>query len=173
MSDQKVHYTLEKDTALIRLDDGRIDYSNTQDQGQDLRFLDDSTGEILAHEIEVWDETGDSIVWVKIPYISDVGSFGRYWMYYGNPTAPDGQRPADVWDSYYLGVWHMADAGNPARDSTDPGYHGTYENGPDLERSGRNRRSSAWPQEAVCRLRRGWRSVAQARAQRKEQPLSV
>ncbi|NND90634.1 MAG: DUF2341 domain-containing protein, partial [Granulosicoccus sp.] len=53
---------------LVVLNSGNIDYSKTQDNGADLRFI-DADGTILAHEIETWNESGDSYVWVKIPLV--------------------------------------------------------------------------------------------------------
>ena len=54
--------------VLIKLDSTRINYALTQNAGQDLRFV-DADGTLLAHEIESWDESGTSYVWVKVPQI--------------------------------------------------------------------------------------------------------
>jgi hypothetical protein len=57
--------------VLIALDNTRIDYSLTQNQGQDLRFF-DADGTPLAYEIESWNESGTSYVWVRTA--DDLGS---------------------------------------------------------------------------------------------------
>ncbi|MCA9061894.1 MAG: DUF2341 domain-containing protein [Planctomycetaceae bacterium] len=75
----------------------QIDYSLTQNAGQDLRFVDPS-GNLLAFEIESWDESGYSYVWVRVPTLT-AGSAGSIWMYYDNPNATDGQDPSSVWGS--------------------------------------------------------------------------
>ena len=53
--------------VLVKLDATRIDYGQTQDNGEDLRFFDGTGTRPLAHEIELWDESGTSYVWVKVP----------------------------------------------------------------------------------------------------------
>jgi hypothetical protein len=52
--------------VLIALDSTKIDYSKTQNSGQDIRFV-DGDGTALSYEIEKWDESGTSLVWVKVP----------------------------------------------------------------------------------------------------------
>jgi uncharacterized repeat protein (TIGR01451 family) len=92
--------------VLVVLTSDRINYADTQDEGQDIRFV-DGDGTILPHEIETWDESGSSYVWVKVPSISATSGTDFIWLYFGNPDAPDGQQPAAVWSSGYRGVWHL------------------------------------------------------------------
>jgi hypothetical protein len=93
--------------VLVKLDkDTDIDYSKTQDSGQDIRFT-DSDGTILPYEIEKWDETASSYVWVKVPQIDINSSTDYMYLYYGNTGATDGQSASSVWDNSFLGVWHM------------------------------------------------------------------
>lgn len=95
--------------VLVKLDSGaNIDYSKTQDSGQDLRFS-DSDGTPLSYEIEEWDETGSSYAWVKVPRIDQNSDSDHIYMYYGNSLASDGQSVSDVWNDDYLGVWHLND----------------------------------------------------------------
>ena len=92
--------------VLVRLNGSRVDYSATQTQGQDIRFLIPS-GTVLDHEIERWNESGESLIWVRVPLING-GSSGDYIrMYYGNSGAPDGQNPENVWDDNFMAVLHM------------------------------------------------------------------
>jgi uncharacterized repeat protein (TIGR01451 family) len=92
--------------VLVTLDNSRINYGQTQNAGQDIRFV-DPDGTVLAHEIEEWNESGTSYVWVKVPQI-DSGSTSDYiWIYYGNAAASDGQDAEKVWDIAYEGVWHL------------------------------------------------------------------
>jgi hypothetical protein len=112
--------TLDNFPVMVRLDSTRIDYGLTQDGGQDLRFwaLDGTTP--LAHEIERWDETGESIVWVTLPQLD--ASTSGFLMRFGDPEAADGQDPASVWTAYEA-VYHLADdltAGNGVHDSAGP-----------------------------------------------------
>jgi len=51
-------------------------------------------------------------------------------MYYGNPTCSNQQDPTNVWDSNFVGVWHMGDAGPTyAYDSTSNNNTGTQSGG--------------------------------------------
>ena len=90
---------------LVRLDATTIDYGQTQDAGQDLRFV-DANGNLLDFEIESWDESGVSLVWVRIPQIA-ANSNSFIWMYYGNASAADGQAPAAVWGADFQAVYHF------------------------------------------------------------------
>ena len=69
--------------VLVELDSTRINYALTQNAGQDLRFV-DADGTLLAHEIETWNESGTSYVWVSVPQIDASSGSDYIWMYYGN-----------------------------------------------------------------------------------------
>ncbi|NIQ81051.1 MAG: DUF2341 domain-containing protein, partial [Anaerolineales bacterium] len=114
--------------VLIKLDSTRIDYAQTQDQGQDIRFVDSDDTTLLSHEIEEWNESGISSVWVKVPQIDGSSDTDSIWMYYGNPSATDGQNRNAVWDSNFKGVWHLKESGTGTADefadSTSNNNHG-------------------------------------------------
>jgi hypothetical protein len=99
--------------VLIALDSARIDYDAAAGDGSDLRFL-DAANQPLAHEIESWDPTGTSIVWVKLPELATGTSFH---MVYGDGAAAT-QRAADVWSEYDL-VYHFSSAGSESRQGLD------------------------------------------------------
>ena len=94
--------------VLVKLDATRIDYTHTQNNGEDLRFF-DADGTLLDYEIEKWDEAGASYVWVRVPQIDASSNIDNIWMYYGNSSATSGETPANVWDSNYVGVWHLGE----------------------------------------------------------------
>ena len=74
----------------MKLTDGvNIDYSQTQNNGEDLRFF-DANGTALSYDIEQWNESGDSYVWVRVPKIDAGSTTDSIWMYYGNAVAPEG-----------------------------------------------------------------------------------
>lgn len=110
--------------VLITLDDNRINYNQTQNAGQDIRFV-DPNGRLLSHEIEEWNEAGTSCVWVKVPKIDGGSDTDYIWMYYGNPNAPDGQVPVSVWASDYRMVYHLAGTSSTIPDSTANKFTGT------------------------------------------------
>lgn len=111
--------------VLVKLTSSTIDYSNTQDSGQDLRFADSDGTTLLSYEIEKWDESGTSYVWVKVPQI-DASDIDYIYMYYGNSSASDGQAATSVWDSNYKDVYHMKESsGTTVADSTSSAVNGT------------------------------------------------
>ena len=112
---------------LVKLENGvNIDYSKTNNDGSDIRFI-DSDGTALSYEIEEWNESGASYVWVKIPQI-DEGNTDHVFVYYGNPTATDASESANVWNSDFLAVWHLKEPSGNVLDSTSNGRHGTAVN---------------------------------------------
>jgi hypothetical protein len=126
---QSINEYLTDFPVLIVLNSSRVDYANTQDSGEDLRFIDADGSTILEHEIEIWNETGTSYVWVKVPSIDKGSTTDHIWMYYGNSNAMDGQDPNDVWDSTYVTVQHMDETSrtggsdNDNLDSTSNGHN--------------------------------------------------
>ncbi len=112
--------------VLVKLDSTRINYSGTQDSGQDIRFTDSDGTTLLSYEIEKWDETGNSFVWVKVPQIDASSSTDYIYMYYGNSSAADAQAATSVWDSNYVMVQHLNEtSGTTANDSTSNNNDGT------------------------------------------------
>ena len=91
-------------------------YSDITQSGsdKDLLFV-DGLGTQLPYEIEKWDGSGESIVWVRVPTWT---SSGHIYMYYGGPAVA--QNSAAVW-SDYVGVWHMAEASGTVADATGNG----------------------------------------------------
>jgi VCBS repeat-containing protein/parallel beta-helix repeat protein len=96
---------LTNQAVLVTLDATRIDYSKTLNNGQDLRFV-DGDGTLLDYEIESWDESGTSRVWVRIPQIDAASNTDFVWMYYGNSGATNVQNSGAVWTNQEA-VLHM------------------------------------------------------------------
>lgn len=102
--------------VVVSFDSSRINYSRTQDQGQDLRFV-DRDGTVLSYEIEKWNESGTSKVWVKVPQIDKLSSTDYIWVYYGNSTATDAQNSAGVWSSGQEAVLHLTTVADSSSNS--------------------------------------------------------
>ena len=122
--------TLTDFPILVKLTGGvNIDYTKVQNAGEDLRFT-DADGTPLDYQIEEWDETGTSYVWVRVPQIDTTGT-DYITMYYGNGSAADGQNATGVWDANFAGVWHLNEdttgAGVTISDSTSNANHGVTE----------------------------------------------
>ena len=72
-----------------------------------LRFADDS-GTSLDYEVECWDTSGESVVWVSLPRLDGRNvKFTAYWSVRSNSALPE-VFPTNVWISAgYVGVWHF------------------------------------------------------------------
>ena len=107
--------TLTDFPVLVRLSSARnkFDYSKCQANGADLRFS-DAEGNLLSHEIDTWNTTGESLVWVKVPsFNTDTVITAHYGC--ANPPA---NYPTNVWSAAYVGVWHMKESGVPLAESS-------------------------------------------------------
>lgn len=101
--------------ALVRLSTSlnNFDYSKCGSNGSDLRFS-DADGNLIPCEIDTWDASGTSLVWVKVPNLT------RLTVVYGHYgcATPDAMNPNDVWDDDYVGVWHLGESGLPLKESS-------------------------------------------------------
>ena len=101
--------------ALIKLSTAISGFSYSDFRlanGGDMMFT-DSRGQVIPSEVDTWDDTGTSLVWVSVPALTK-GTVVR--MYYGNGANPAGVQLAKWPD--YAGVWHMGEANGTACDST-------------------------------------------------------
>jgi len=115
--------------VLVVLSSSRIDYTKTQNNGEDIRFTDSDGSTLLQHEIELWNESGNSFVWVKTPQIDSSSSKDFIYLYFNNATVADGQNKTGVWDHHYMIVQHLqegdSNASNFYKDSTNNSNDGT------------------------------------------------
>ena len=123
LNNHSLSTSLEDIPILIKLDSSKIDYTKVQLNGEDLRFI-NSGGEVLSYEIEKWNPSGESFIWVKLGYIyNNENKF--IWLYYDNPSATDGQNKENVWTNGYVGVWHFSEITGSVLDSTSNNNDGT------------------------------------------------
>jgi hypothetical protein len=103
-------------------------YANMNVDGSDIRFA-DQTGREFPYWIESWDESGESLIWVRVALISSGTS--HLYMYYGRPTAPrasngsatflffddfEDHAPGEVADSWSGGLLVADDGGHRVLD---------------------------------------------------------
>jgi hypothetical protein len=96
--------------------------------GKDLVFTTDNGRTKLPHEIEAYDAAAHQLIaWVKVPKLSPTTDTSFY-LYYGNPTAPDQGQATEVWSKDYSGVYHFQteQAAAPVIDSTKASDHTLY-----------------------------------------------
>jgi len=94
--------------VLVKLSEGNpvgFKYSDCLSGGRDIRFF-DADGEPVPFEIDTWNTSGESLIWVKAPSIAKGTTFTMF--YKGNPkgTSAEPTNPQAVWTAY-TGVWHL------------------------------------------------------------------
>jgi hypothetical protein len=84
----------------------------TNPNGYDIIFTSDPAGQnLLDFEMEEYDPIhGQVIAWMRIPTLSHTTDTVLY-MFYGNSSITTSQQnTTGVWDSNYMGVWHVANS---------------------------------------------------------------
>jgi subtilisin-like proprotein convertase family protein len=128
LSNFPVLLSLSGDWLKTKANGGKI-YSS---DGNDIIFKDANLNQI-DHEIEKYDGSatgGTLLVWVRIPTLFENNQDTVIYMEYGCSliTSPT-ENPTGVWDSNYVGVWHLDESGagveGEYKDSTQYTNHGT------------------------------------------------
>lgn len=109
--------------VLVKLKSTRINYADTLPNGADIRFTLDDHATALSYDIESWDTSGESLVWVRIPTIA-ASSQQVIYMYYDNAAAVNGENATATWAGFN-GVWNMDKTGANYIDGTGSGKTGT------------------------------------------------
>ena len=107
--------TLTDFPALVKISEfngSGFRYANCAADGADLRFA-DAEGNLIPHEIDTWDPTGTSLVWVKVPSLNATTAITACYGYKGEDPIP-AVTASDVWTNGYVAVWHL----NAASDAT-------------------------------------------------------
>ncbi len=127
--------TLTNFQALVKLTEGAggFSYSDCETNGTDLWFTDASGTTVYPHEVDTWNTSGESFVWVRLPEVlpTSGGLRTTFTMHWGDLSAKQ-TTSVNVWKNYndgkggFAGVWHMNSAGGMATetDSTDNGLTG-------------------------------------------------
>lgn len=100
---------------------------HSQSDGADLCFI-DMNGNGLPFEIDTWNPNGTSLVWVRLPTMTNGTQFVMCW---GSDSSGRAVCAAKPWADY-TGVWHMGETGTPSssnpvtiHDSTANGLDGS------------------------------------------------
>ena len=88
------------------------------DGGNSIRFLSTDNITEFNYEIEFWNSSDSSYVWVNISEQIPSSSDYTFLMYYNNSVASDNQNPTGVWDSNFTAVWHLNETSGTVFDST-------------------------------------------------------
>jgi hypothetical protein len=84
-------------------------HDDVQSDGDDIAFS--INGKWTDHQIEIFNQTYNSthaqlVSWVRIPFLSTVIDT-NITMYYSNSTMASRENPTEVWDTGYVGIWHL------------------------------------------------------------------
>ena len=126
--------TLNQFPVLIKFDTGISGFSYNSfasPTAGDLRFY-GSNGEELPYEIESWDTSGESRVWVRAGAIEGNASvITAAWGDSTKTTAPNYVFNGSTWSNGYQAAWHFQNmSGTTLIDSTANNRHLTAEGGP-------------------------------------------
>ena len=123
--------TLTDFQTLVRLNDGTYGFHYADcatNDGTDVWFSSDPEGNnVLEREIDTWNTSGESFVWVKIPTVTPVSQgITSITMHWGDASKAQSAANTAVW-SGYVGVWHMGKASGAADelDATGNGLDAT------------------------------------------------
>ncbi len=107
--------------VLVRLAENSpvgFSYSQLATDASDLSFA-DASANMIPCEVETWNPSGESCVWVRVPALTSATTIRMRW---GDPevTTPSAaQAKGAVWaPADYAGVWHFAEEDGTAYDST-------------------------------------------------------
>ena len=118
----KVTGTLTNFPVLVRLSTAIEKFSYGKCKAEELRFfLPDGT--LLEHEIDYWNENGESTVWVNVPELTADTVIRACWgLRAGQGILPSAT--SRTWPEY-VGVWHFSEESGIVHDSSVNGYHST------------------------------------------------
>ncbi|MGI9377551.1 MAG: DUF2341 domain-containing protein, partial [Tsuneonella suprasediminis] len=128
--------TIGRTMLLVRLHSGNFTFTDSMDNGADLRVVDSDGKTPLPFHIERFDaQNGLAAIWVSVPNLNG-GEQHRIWLYYGNKNAPVGSDVAGTYDPDTVAAYHFGEAGGqPLKDLTanhndgQNGAPGLVENG--------------------------------------------
>ena len=110
--------TLANFQALVKLAEGTggFSYSDCEADGADLWFSyvdGNQITNVIPHEIDTWNSSGDSFVWVLLPELSPVAQGATTFTMHWGDLAAKQTTSVNVWKNYndgkggFVGVWHM------------------------------------------------------------------
>ena len=113
---------LEEFPVLVRLSENSPEgftYASCAADGSDIRFADDDE-HLIAHEIDTWNPSGESLIWVNIPKLT---SSTQFTMYFGGDGSAPTLPASSVWTraGYHFVNHNNVTATTVGMDSTGSG----------------------------------------------------
>ena len=93
--------------VLVRLaEDAPTDFHYADCPTASCIWFTDENDDAIPCDVDTWDTTGESLVWVSVPSLSDAATIKMHWDAAGAPSGLPAS--SNVWSSAgYVGVWHM------------------------------------------------------------------
>jgi len=108
--------------VLVRLSTAIDGFDYADFGGTTNLVFKDSGGSAIPHEVDTWNTSGTSLIWVRVPSVTSATTFRMY--YCGEDAAAN--NPATVWTgANYVGVWHMDEESGTVADATGHGLTAT------------------------------------------------
>jgi len=123
VSSTYIDNTLHDFPLLVVLDNNSGDYTFRGSNGEDIEFVSLDNVTHFTHEVESFDNSGNTYCWVNISERIPAGSDYQFLVYYNNPDDNTvNNTPTNVWNDYYA-VYHLNNiAGGVCKDSTANNY---------------------------------------------------
>ena len=96
--------------VLVRISENSpagFSYADCAADGSDLRFA-DAAGNLVPHEADTWNPAGESLLWVRVPVVTNGAEFA---MYYAS-SEPGVLSSEDVWSRYAVVIHGGSAIGN-------------------------------------------------------------
>lgn len=131
--------------VLIRLHSANFTFTETLENGADLRFVDGDDKTPLPYHIESFNQKdGLATVWVSVPALNG-GEKRQIWLYFGNANGKVGEDIAGTFDADYMAVFHFNEGlGQPSADKTANANNATS-GPPGINENGIVARSARFP----------------------------
>ena len=92
--------------------------------GNSIRFYKNSTVQYY-YEIDTWNNTENSSVWVNVTHVyDDVDTV--FYLYYNDTNAVSNSTGVNTWNGHFVAVYHMNESAGNLIDSTSNGNDGTF-----------------------------------------------
>ncbi len=105
--------------VLVRLHNGNFTFTDSAENGADIRFVDSDDKTPLPYHIESYDAaTGIATVWVSVTNVAG-GEKHQIWLYFGNKAAGAGSDSKATFDADTTLDYHFGESpGAPPADAT-------------------------------------------------------
>ena len=123
--------TLTDFPVLVRISPDKIDgfsYAACKDGGADIAFTSADGNTVYDHEIDTWDPSGESTVWVRVPSLA--GNTTTFLMSWGDSAATTSTSTPKTWNENYVMVWHLDDATAATTIANSSSFGSTYDGVP-------------------------------------------